>query len=295
MCPNLSIFAHTNYLTYMYSKSFSPIVLALALLFSACATNKKAIQNSVVTTSTPTAVEKQYHITNISRSRILVDSRYDAMADTEAADFMKPYKNKVDSIMSPVVGKVSCDMTSHRPESPMTDLFSDILVWGSRTFNEKPAFAVYNAGGIRAAFAKGDITIGDVLDAAPFENKICFLTLSGADVIKLFGDIAARGGEGVSKSVELVITKHGKLKSARLGGKAINPKANYRVATLDYLAQGNDGLTTFKKGTNIVSPQNEKNNVRYIIMDYFRSQKGKPVGNPMTAKGAKPRIKVVAE
>lgn len=55
--------------------------------------------------------------------------------------------------------------------------------------------------------------------------------------------------------------------------------AFYRVATLDYLAQGNDELTAFKSGTNVISPQEEGNNIRYIIMDYFRvnCQGGKSV------------------
>ena len=42
---------------------------------------------------------------------------------------------------------------------------------------------------------------GDVLDVAPFENKISFLTLSGDKVKELFEQMARRGGEGVSASV----------------------------------------------------------------------------------------------
>ena len=42
---------------------------------------------------------------------------------------------------------------------------------------------VYNMGGMRADLPKGDVTYGDVLNIAPFENKITFATLSGADVL----------------------------------------------------------------------------------------------------------------
>lgn len=211
-----------------------------------------------------------YVLKGVERSRILIDQRYDATPDAAAAAFLAPYKQEVDSIMSPVVGEIDHYMAAGQPESDLSNLLSDILVWGSKKFNETPDFAVYNMGGIRAAFAKGKITYGDVLEVAPFDNKLCLLTLSGEKVMELFRQIARRGGEGVSHGVELVITRDGILKRARLNGREIDPKTPYRVATLDYLAQGNDGLSAFKDKTGLVSPQDEENNVRFIIMDYFR-------------------------
>lgn len=210
-------------------------------------------------------------LANISGTRVLVDSRYDAQPDAEATAFLKPYSAKVDSLMSPVVGQTARYMASKRPESELSNLLPDILIWASKRFNEKPDFAVYNVGGIRAAFAKGNITVGDVLDVAPFENKICFLTLSGDKVRELFTQIAVRYGEGVSHAVKLEIGKDSTLVSATVNGEPIDVKKSYRIATLDYLAQGNDQMVAFKAKTDVVSPQNEENNVRFLIMDYFRA------------------------
>ena len=106
----------------------------------------------------------------VERTRILIDSSYDAHADRAAIAFMAPYKAHVDSLMNPIVGYAASDMSNYQPESPLSNLFSDILVWGGQTFNEHPDFAVYNVGGIRASLSKGPVTIGDVLDMAPFEN-----------------------------------------------------------------------------------------------------------------------------
>jgi 2',3'-cyclic-nucleotide 2'-phosphodiesterase (5'-nucleotidase family) len=105
-------------------------------------------------------------------------------------------------------------------------------------------------------------------------------------VLELFSQIAHRGGEGVSRGVQMEITKDGKLLSARLFGKAIDPEANYRIATIDYLAQGNDGLTAFKSGTNLNSPTDEKNNARFIIRDYFleMSKQGKVVDSKVEGR-----------
>lgn len=218
------------------------------------------------------ACRSHYVLKGVERSRILIDQRYDASPDAAAAAFLAPYRHTVDSIMSPVVGETDHYMAAAHPESDLSNLLADILVWGSKKFNETPDFAVYNMGGMRAAFVKGKITYGDVLEVAPFENKLCLLTLSGEKVMELFGQIAMRGGEGVSHGVQLVITKDGKLKRARLNGKEIDPQASYRIATLDYVAQGNDRMEAFKAKTDLISPQDTENNVRFIIMDYFREK-----------------------
>lgn len=218
-----------------------------------------------------------YVLSGISRQRILIDSAYDSQPDAKAEAFVAPYTRVVDSLMNPVVGYSGKYMVTHRPESDLSDLFSDILLWGGESFNEHPDFAVYNIGGIRAAIAKGPVTVGDILDAAPFENKICFLTLKGSDVLDLFRQIAMRGGEGVSRGVNLVISKDGKLLNAEIHGKLVNPDASYRVATLDYLAQGNDDMVAFQKGTDLVSPQEKKNDVRFLIRAFFELQMKKGI------------------
>ena len=217
-----------------------------------------------------TACKSHYTLTDVGRQRIVIDSRYDTTPDAQATAFLAPYKQKVDSVMGPVLGEVARDMTAERPESSLTNLLPDIFMAMSDEYGEKPDFGVYNFGGIRASLVKGKVTYGDVLDIAPFENKICFITLTGEKVLELFSQMAKRGGECVSHGVQLVISPDGKLLSARLHGKEIDVKASYRVTTIDYVAQGNDGMTAFKDGTNLNSPQEEKNNSRYVIADYFR-------------------------
>lgn len=216
------------------------------------------------------AFAQKFKVAKVERTRILVDKKWDVQPDAEAAKFIAPYQHKVDSIMGPVVGSVAHDMTRHRPESELSNLLCDILVWGGKQFDEQPVFSVYNMGGIRSNLAKGKVTVGDVNDMAPFENKICFLTLTGDKVLELFQQIAHRGGEGLSSAVRMVITKEGKLMNVTINGEPVDPQKSYRIATLDYLAEGNDQLVAFKSGTDVLAPRQRENNVRYIIMNYFR-------------------------
>lgn len=215
---------------------------------------------------------KHYQLAGVERTRIIVDSRYDQNPDEAAAQFIAPYKKVNDSIMAPIMGRVAHNMHPDRPESDLSNLLSDILVWASKDYNEQPVLGIYNMGGIRADLIKGDVTYEDVLSIAPFENKIAFTTLSGESLLKLFRQIAHRGGEGVSKGTELVITKDGQLVSARLHGQEIDPKADYRVVTIHYILQGNDGMTAFTEGKDEVSPEDASNNSRYLIMNYFKDK-----------------------
>ncbi len=226
-----------------------------------------------------TACRTHYQVASVERSTILVDSRYDAHPDAEATQFLQHYKHIVDSIMGPKVGRSAKYMTPSRPESELSNLLADIMVWTAKEFQEQPDFGVYNMGGIRADLPKGDVTYGDVLDIAPFENKIAFATLSGADVLELFAEMASVGGEGVSHSVRMVITKDGRLVSATIHGKPIDPQKDYRVATIDYLLGGTDKMETFRKSRDVNSPQQVENNSRFIIRNYFReqNQQGKEV------------------
>jgi 2',3'-cyclic-nucleotide 2'-phosphodiesterase (5'-nucleotidase family) len=225
------------------------------------------------------ACQSHYEVASIQRSRILIDSRYDSQPDQKAAEFLKPYKHVVDSVMGPVVGRSAKYMTAQRPEGTLSNLLSDVLVWAAKDYNENPDFGMYNMGGVRADLPKGDVTYGDVLDIAPFENKIAFGTPTGAEVLELFGQMASVGGEGVSSSVRMVITKDGRLESATINGEPVDPAKNYRLTTIDYLLGGTDKLEALKKCRDVNAPKDVSNNSRFVIMNYFRymQKQGKEV------------------
>lgn len=231
--------------------------------------NKISLAGCAVAIFAAASCASHYQLDGVTRSRIVVDSRYDK-ADVEAQRFIAPYKQKVDSVMSPVVGRAARYLDKYQPESPLSNLMADILLWGGKAFNEKPDFAVYNIGGIRAAFAKGDVTYGDVLDVAPFENKICFCSLTGDKVLELFRQMADFGGQGVSHGVKAVMDKDNNIVSVEINGQSVDPKKEYRIATLDYVAEGNDKMVAFKSKTNVNSPKGKENNVRFIIINYFK-------------------------
>lgn len=250
--------------------------LLAAVLLSSCSSHRSLVSNGAP------ASRAQHPVTHIQRDWIVIDSRYDAAPDAAALAILAPYKQKVDSVMSPVVGAVASDMYVRQPEGTLSNLLADILIWAGAQYGEEPVLSVYNMGGIRTDLAVGPVTRGDLIDVAPFDNKIVFLTLTGSDLLELFRQIAVRGGDGVSHGVQLVITSDGRLLSARLHGQSIDPSATYRVVTLDYLAQGNDGLTAFTRGTDLSSPGTADDIVRFVIMRYLQEQAAQ--GRPVTSR-----------
>ena len=248
---------HSDIFTIMRNKSLF-FVLVAALMLSAC--------------------RSHYKLSSVNRTRILIDSRYDSNPDEKVAAFMAPYKKSVDSIMSPVLGTTARYLERGRPEGLLSNLLPDIFMEMADEYGEKPDFACYNYGGIRAALPAGTVTKGDVNDVAPFENKIVFVTLKGDKVLELFQQMLNREGECLSHEVHIEADKDFKLLSATINGEPVDPNREYRITTIDYVQQGNDGMTAFKSGTNLNAPGNDDANSRYVMERYFKR---------MTAQGKK--------
>ena len=214
-----------------------------------------------------TGCNSGYSVKNIAGGRVPMTEVFDNhTADKEVMDIIEKYKKGLDSIMSPVVGHAAQNLDSYRPESPMSNLMADLLRRSAvKAIGKESDIAVMNIGGIRNSFTKGEITYGNIFEIAPFENAFCVLVMDGAAVQELFEQIAYVRGEGLS-GAELVISKDRKLISASIGGKPVDPNKEYTVATIDYLAEGNDKMTAFLKAKSKVLPKNAL--LRDLLFEY---------------------------
>lgn len=218
-----------------------------------------------------------YSLVEVEGSPIPVTAEYEAYPDMEAEEILCPYKLKVDSMMLPVIGHSAANLTAKRPESPLSNLIADVLRGAARPVVGREAdVAVMNMGGIRNALPKGDITFGTIYEIAPFENALCLLTMDGATLEKLFEQIAAVGGEGLS-GANLTINNGKIFESPQVNGKFIDPKKEYIVATIDYLAEGNDRLSAFREAKSKTVYKDKL--LRNLLLDYVKEmqKKGKAV------------------
>ncbi len=92
---------------------------------------------------------------------------------------------------------------------------------------------VINRKGIRQDLPAGPITVGSVYSVLPYENSLMLVKVKGADLVNQLSNPEAliSGFTAAGK---------GKFKDAK--GKALDPKKEYTVATVEYLYFGGDGF-----------------------------------------------------
>lgn len=229
---------------------FSRAVLAVVLLLASC--------------------HSSYEVTKVEGSRILMNSVWDAEADAEAIALLELYKARIGSVMHHVVGTAEMSMDRFSSDNLLSNLIADVLREAAIEVLGKPAdMGLINIGGIRNSLKEGPITTENIYEILPFENSLCVLTMKGAAMKHLFENIAEKLGEGVS-GIQLEISKDGKLLQASIAGKPVEDDRDYTVATIDYLADGNDRITAFLLADKRECPDGVT--LRSLFMKYVEKQ-----------------------
>lgn len=126
-----------------------------------------------------------------------------------------------------------------------------------------PAFALINAGGIRATIDAGPITRGEVLTAFPFSNAVVDVTLSGkqlwATLDGIVSGVNVDNGKPVTSFLQVsrgvtieysAVASNSSIKtnstsglvSVTIGDKPLDEAAQYTIVTLDFVAAGGDNF-----------------------------------------------------
>ena len=143
-------------------------------------------------------------------------------------------------------------MSSHAPESELSNFIVDLVrTETERITRRKTDVAVINFGGIRTDMPEGDVLLDDIRSMFPFNNKLVWVELPGTALQRLMEEIAQYGPQCVS-GVKMVINDH-KLESVEVGGKPIDPKKKYGVATVDFLLDGGDNIHVGQGATKLVT------------------------------------------
>ncbi|HEY5500259.1 MAG TPA: 5'-nucleotidase [Bacteroidales bacterium] len=189
-------------------------------------------------------LQAQVHL--VSAKRLIVDDRYDSFPNKTMSQVLNSYKIRLGVDVSRTIGECAQYMTVEAPESLLSDFLADQLFFKANSLIPGGVdFSVLNFGSIRSPLRKGLITVSDLYKVMPFENELVILELKGSDVLSVFKSIARSGGMGVS-NVNLEI-KGEKINSLLINGKVLQNDQIYRVATMDYLADGNSSMYALLK------------------------------------------------
>ncbi len=201
---------------------------------------------------------------------IPIDNRLDDRLDPQVEEMIAPYRTQVEAMRSEVIGHTPYEYG--RKSTEMLNLLSDFVKQRGEELCGKPVdLAIMNKGGIRNSLAAGDITQGEIIDIAPFDNSIVVMEIKGKDLLENFRIMASQEGQGVSLGTNAVYDPATlQLSSVTINGKKIDPEATYRVATIDYLAAGNDYMEPLAEGTIIA----ESREILYkILIEYIKAGK----------------------
>lgn len=243
----------------------------------------KLLAGIVLTLVCTSCTQQQYIVSDIQARRYPIQADNNASSDPKAHELVSKYKHLLDKEMGQVVGESLQDMTYGRPESLLTNLTSDVMLGYVRSaLNTKCDLALMNVNGHRANLAKGNITIGNIFEIYSFENSLAILKLKGKDLLEVFDSYANLGGAGISSSAKLIIQDK-KIIDATIDGAPIDKNKIYTIVTLDYLADGNDGMEALK---NAVSNTETGIILRDVMIDYIQKEtaKGKKLSSALDGR-----------
>jgi 5'-nucleotidase len=248
----------------------------------------------------------------LSRIRMMVDKQTGALTDVSARNivmepgrfgtepaaqaFMENVRTRsqaelakpVATLGAAVILKKKMDGTG---ESPLGQVVADASLLAGRPWGAQIAFM--NSGGVRMDLEtrSGNIaTQGSVQATLPFGNELVVMNLTGAQLRALLEQQWHAGededkrdllqvSEGFTYQYDLrqPVGQRIVADSIMLNGVRVEDSDSYRVAAINFIAEGGDGFTMFTKGTNRV-----KTGVRDVdsLSQYLvrRENDGKPVG-----------------
>jgi 5'-nucleotidase len=193
--------------------------------------------------------------------------------DPAIAALVERYRVATAPLVDRVIGHITADIPYETArdaagETPMGDVIADARLAATQGGANGAVIAFVNGGGVRSwlhytALAgtkqPGDVTYGDAYSIEPFGDLLYTETLTGAQIVELLNEqYAGESDDPLAISRGLTYTWDASLPAAakvvpgsvQLNGAPLNPVAAYRITVDAFMAEGGDGYTVLRSGTN---------------------------------------------
>jgi len=197
----------------------------------------------------------------------------DVPKDPKQTKLLAKYNAIAAPIANRVVGSITADITrtsNAAGESPLGDVIADAQLAATAPSDFGGAVvALMNPGGIRADLvysaspageAPGQVTYGELFTVQPFSNVMVVKTFTGAQLKAILEQQANNPGPGQNRILQVSngftytwsasAPAGSKVSNMAINGVPVDPAASYRVAMNNFLADGGDGFSAFRDGTN---------------------------------------------
>jgi len=213
-------------------------------------------------------------VTTAKASLIAREAAEQLPEDAEVLQAIEGIKAEQNEITSAVIGRTEIELDGVREhvrtgETNLGNLITEAILKATGA-----DAVITNGGGIRASIDVGDITKGEVITVLPFGNYVVVKKIKGADIVAALEHgvsqyPAANGGfphvAGIRFAFDPAAAAGSRITKAEIGGKALDPNAEYLLATNDFMAVGGDNYTMFAPGPVIT----ELPGLDEIVMEYI--------------------------
>jgi 5'-nucleotidase len=223
-------------------------------------------------------IDKKTHDVVSKAARNVIVTQ-DVAKDPEVSAIVQKYQAIAAPIANRVVGSITADLFSTRDgvqntggESPLGDVIADAQLEATAPSDFGGAeISFMNPGGIRAPIrfsaspggeAPGQVTYGELFAVQPFGNTLTVKTMTGEQIQRLLEQQFGNPTPAENRFLQIGRTlKYSWANSRPAGDKVVDssvlvngvpldPARSYRVQMNSFLADGGDGFTVFREGTN---------------------------------------------
>lgn len=206
-----------------------------------------------------------------------------AATDPDAIKIVSDAQTQVGPIFNEVLGTTSNDLTRMQDVKPYGESY--LGNWTADVIKEaaKADVGIQNNGGIRIDIPKGDITVGTIYYLMPFDNEVCWVNMTKAQLKVVLEQAFMDGGKGIQFSGIKVTYDYSRPSMDRVinimrdNGAEIKDGETLKVATNDFMMTGGDGFKGFVDagGAKNNLPVNDTHTlVRDALIDNVRANKG---------------------
>lgn len=160
------------------------------------------------------------------------------------------YNDKIEKQMAVVIGQAPKGLSTEGKYLRDCELGN----WAADMMRErgKADIGAMNSGGLRAALQPGDVTVGEIYTIFPFDNAVVTVDIDGATLQEILDKAASTPGRNGTLQYSGVTFRvdQGRAVDVMVNDQPLDPKRYYKLATIDYIAQGNDGHKLFTRGKN---------------------------------------------
>ncbi|MBN1691275.1 MAG: 5'-nucleotidase C-terminal domain-containing protein [Dehalococcoidia bacterium] len=194
----------------------------------------------------------------------------EAAEDAEFAAMLAKYNAPIERLQKTIVGKTLVDLDAERThirteETNFGNLVADAML--AKSAPVKANIAIANGGAIRITIPAGDISLGQLQTAIPFNNDMVVFNLSGEDLVAALENGVSKVEDVEGRFPQVAGMKFDwdynnepgtrvrsvEVKTAE-GYQPLDRSATYRIVTNRYMQEGGDGYTVFQKGMNVEYP-----------------------------------------